>query len=276
MTPITREEMFLQKYGGGASGGADWNASEGEAGYVKNRTHYEETTVVNEPLNITWDGNTEGLVCVEYEDEDCAWCKVSDTTLTDEQIKLITETFSDGNSGNISDIWEDMVQNGTVTDDVVCGYQTMYVRKSGAVMFGLVFPEAGIYFYKDDYEYTTSITTTEPVAHLKSVVKKKLDEKFLPDSVIDIVFTVTNTVGGYVFSCNTPYSEVRRLLLDGYTARLVYHTYEYNSIRHHSIKSVSDNSYSLTLNFFGNGYDNAEYCHIEYGEDGYLGLVRQS
>lgn len=53
--PITREEMFLSMISGGGTGGsgsADWNASEGEPGYVKNRTHYikkipivEETTV---------------------------------------------------------------------------------------------------------------------------------------------------------------------------------------------------------------------------------------
>ena len=48
-----------QKSGGGSGGGADWNASEGEAGYVKNRTHYEEVVQAFEP--IVWDGNTDGL-----------------------------------------------------------------------------------------------------------------------------------------------------------------------------------------------------------------------
>lgn len=43
--PITREEMFLSMISGGGtggSGGADWNASEGEPGYVKNRPFWRE------------------------------------------------------------------------------------------------------------------------------------------------------------------------------------------------------------------------------------------
>lgn len=49
LEPITRTEMFLKQYGGssdGSSGGADWNASEGGPGYVKNRTHWAETATL--------------------------------------------------------------------------------------------------------------------------------------------------------------------------------------------------------------------------------------
>lgn len=38
--------LMARKGGGGSGGGADWNASEGEDGYVKNRTHYSETAEV--------------------------------------------------------------------------------------------------------------------------------------------------------------------------------------------------------------------------------------
>ena len=44
--PITREEMFLSMISGGGtggSGGADWNAKEGEPGYVENRPFWRET-----------------------------------------------------------------------------------------------------------------------------------------------------------------------------------------------------------------------------------------
>jgi hypothetical protein len=38
LTPITRMEMFLKQYGGGSGGGgADWDAVEGEPGYIQNR-----------------------------------------------------------------------------------------------------------------------------------------------------------------------------------------------------------------------------------------------
>ena len=32
----------MRKTFGGGGGSADWNANEGEAGYIKNRTHYEK------------------------------------------------------------------------------------------------------------------------------------------------------------------------------------------------------------------------------------------
>ena len=47
--PITREEMFLSMISGGGtggSGGADWNAKEGEPGYVENRPFWKETEKV--------------------------------------------------------------------------------------------------------------------------------------------------------------------------------------------------------------------------------------
>lgn len=49
LEPITRTEMFLKQYGGssdGSGGGADWNATEGQPGYVKNRTHWAETATL--------------------------------------------------------------------------------------------------------------------------------------------------------------------------------------------------------------------------------------
>lgn len=49
--------QYVRQIGGagnnGSGGGADWNASEGEAGYVKNRTHYGEIIVhdsITEPI----------------------------------------------------------------------------------------------------------------------------------------------------------------------------------------------------------------------------------
>lgn len=144
------------------------------ADYVKNRTHYEETTVVNEPLNITWDGNTEGLLCVDG----CLY-KVSDIVLTDEQLKTITETRHSGNVITYGN-WEDWVASGCVTEDGAY-LDSAYIRKAGATIDGATFPETGIYLFNggDGGDYTASITTTEPVEYTKTVVHK-LDKKFLP------------------------------------------------------------------------------------------------
>lgn len=158
--------------GGGAQ--ADWNASEGEAGHVKNRTHYETVETVSEPLNITWDGNTEGLVCVA----DMLY-KVSDAVLTDEQIKSATVGVSDGTTLTISALWDEAVM---ITDELVapCEY-VLFVRKEGAYLNGMTFSDVGIYFVNvPDVLYASSLTTTEPVEQTKTVVHK-LDKKYLPD-----------------------------------------------------------------------------------------------
>lgn len=178
--------------------GADWNASEGEAGHVKNRTHYEETTVVNEPLNITWDGNTEGLVSAKEYGGDWGyegWYKVSDAVLTNDEIKSSTiswyETLFDENSNpvveesviQIEQEWDFMVAVGMVTDEKVDCQKVVFVKSATDE-----FPETGIYFWKcydadrNVDSHATSLTTTEPVEHTKTVVHK-LDKKFLPDDV---------------------------------------------------------------------------------------------
>lgn len=44
--------------GNGSGGGADWNASEGEAGYVKNRTHYMGINVIDQRSDVVTDSGT--------------------------------------------------------------------------------------------------------------------------------------------------------------------------------------------------------------------------
>lgn len=134
--------------------------------YLPKGYPYEETDVVNEPLNITWDGNTEGLVNVG----DYCW-KVSDLILTDEQIKSAIIT-TDEFSFSIADKWDEM----NVEDDIVStpGNEVIFVRKDGVYDFS----KAGIYFRQS----ILGLTTTEPVEQTKTVVKK-LDKKFLPDDI---------------------------------------------------------------------------------------------
>ena len=55
LQPVTRMEFFLKAYGGGGSGGgvqSDWNQNDSTAAeYVKNRTHYEESSYTDYVLN---------------------------------------------------------------------------------------------------------------------------------------------------------------------------------------------------------------------------------
>lgn len=191
---IEERERWRDKYRGAVQppfaaggGGVQPDLSQNDpnaADYVKNRTHYEAEEIVNEPLNITWDGNTEGLVSVAD-----VFHKVSDLVLTDEQIQLITVRDS---SGNTSTIDNDCV---TAEDITIFGFpaKVSVVKKDNVELEGVVFPKKGIYFMSTEGIYISSITTTEPVPQTKTVVKK-LDKKFLPDDIGGGVFRVNLTL----------------------------------------------------------------------------------
>ena len=70
------DKKFLPDDIGGV---ADWNASEGEPGYVKNRTHYEETVFGD---TLIWNGNADG--CAKVVEAD--YYKISDAIPTLEDV----------------------------------------------------------------------------------------------------------------------------------------------------------------------------------------------
>lgn len=168
LTPETREEAYLKK--------------------IAEHLPHEAEELVNEPLNITWDGNTEGLVSVS--DGPMGWYKVSDLVFTDEEIKLMTITTDEESMAPllIGDAWDEML--GTqiqVFDDLTVATFAAFVRTDGAMVSAqessITFPEKGIYFAKIDEGFAvSSLTTTEPVPQPKTVVHK-LDKKYLPDDV---------------------------------------------------------------------------------------------
>ena len=168
--------------------------------YVKNRTHYESKEDVNELLNIAWDGNIEGLTIGtsgEYTYDNVngiyTFYKVSDTVLTDEQIKLVTRHISITNEYGtsehhhlIGDLWQSIVDEGNVTDSFVYADYVLFVKSPSSD-----YNECGIYFAKvKEFSgseqvldaVTTSITTDEPIEYTKTVAHK-LNEKFIPDTI---------------------------------------------------------------------------------------------
>lgn len=157
---------------------------------LKDRPFYEETEIVNEPLNITWDGNTEGRVVIDAEGNgEFLICKVSDLILTDEQIKkcwirkvgrgTIREAFP-----VVGEEWDNSVEYGFVTEHAVYVNGVVFVRQAEAIFDNIVYPEAGIYFdsFPFDKDYTHDLYSEEPIEHSKTVVHK-LDKKYLPDGV---------------------------------------------------------------------------------------------
>ena len=185
--------------------------------FLPDSVPYEKTIVVNEPLNITWDGNTEGLVSVQG-----MMYKVSDLVLTNEQIKLCTVQKGDSMPSPIAITWESMVEAGDVTEEVVnFAFSVMFVRKAGAVVQGVALPKTGIYFSKTSTEFVSSLTTTEPVEHTKTVVKK-LDKKYLPDDVggggSNTKFIITASTEDYEhYTCDKSYSEIKAAIDEGIT-----------------------------------------------------------
>ena len=168
---------MARKLNGGGGGSADWNANEGEDGYIKNRTHYEEVEVNNEPFSLTWDGNTEGLL---YADFSKAY-KVSDIVLTHEDIKKLTFTKTNGSVTIATDYWDESNAWGLITDEIVALNVVTFVLRDGAEMLGSVFPEAGIYISKvSDMAYVSSITSVEAVEQTRTLLHK-IDPKYLPD-----------------------------------------------------------------------------------------------
>lgn len=113
-----------------------------------------------EGVSIEWDGNTDGLTSV-----DNIWFKVSDATMTNEEIKNATMVMvveSGATSIKVADfgahfdvdfdVWENCVSQGLITDDA-CFFvlDTVWfavVRKGNITAVGHTFVETGTYFVK--------------------------------------------------------------------------------------------------------------------------------
>lgn len=166
-------ESEIRTYTDGKVNVTSWND-------LTDKPFFEEAQIVNEPLQLTWDGNTDGLVTATL--DGTIFYKVSDLILAEEQFKSATVLMSDGFELTMGDNWESLVEEGMITEDFYSGGDAVFnVKKDGVSIYDGYFAESGIYFMKmDDSVYTCSLITAEPVEHTKTVVKK-IDEKFLPE-----------------------------------------------------------------------------------------------
>lgn len=150
---------------------SDWNQNdETNPAYVKNRTHYKEVQVVSEPLNITWDGNTEGLVSAGS-----GYYKVSDIVLTDEQIQGCKVTDPEGTQYTVSEIW----QYVTVSETAVISELFAVVREENAQIYNIVFPETGIYLVGTESSFVSALTSEEPIEFIQEKIVK-IPSEFIP------------------------------------------------------------------------------------------------
>ena len=145
---------------------------------LTDRPFYEETVTVNEPLNITWDGNTEGLVSVAD-----VFYKMSDAVLSIDQIGQIMRGEANALIGVGGGEPIDLTTFGLSANENLDGFTAevvTFILKPSAVIGDVVFPECGIYFAKaDENTYGSAFITDFPVEQTKTVVKT-LDEKYMP------------------------------------------------------------------------------------------------
>lgn len=212
---MTLRELMLRKLGSGSGGGAsvqpDWNQNNPTApDYVKNRTHWKETI-----LDITWDGNTEGLPYVTGAEEDGAatrFYRVSSETPNADDFVNCTLTYyfetSEGESGE--EAWttseDDVAQMGSV---IVAGDGALVALEANAEFDGVVFPAAGVYlahYYADEGDFSVK----QFVSHAITEKYHRVPNEYLPRLMCSFYYD------NETLKCNMTHSELSDLKKAGF------------------------------------------------------------
>lgn len=162
-----------------AGGGVSWND-------LRDKPFYEETKTVNEPLNITWDGNTDGLMWLDL--GYFRLCKVSNAFLNRKQITSLTVSLNTGKVFNADSYEEngDTATWGVSTPSYMVG--VVFVDKENSLYVDsdnntVTISEKGIYILATQSgPFITSITSIEPIEQTKTVVTP-IETKYLPKSL---------------------------------------------------------------------------------------------
>lgn len=189
---------------------------------LKDRPFYEETEIVNEPLNITWDGNTEGLFEAALPTPEATDLgvrnvyKMSDVVLSDEHLK--SASIRTPKAVNLGDAWDTLLGQGYIVSAQDATIVTVprenvvivAVREDNYVYDANITLDKGLYFSKYNIQqYISSFVTAEPVEQTRTTLKK-LDKKFLPDDIGDNSGCIYAYVffNGQDFSCSMTYDEI--------------------------------------------------------------------
>ena len=145
------------------SGGVqpDWNQNDPTAAdYIKNRTHYDEQTV------IEWDGDTTGLVGAKG-----VLYKVSDVIPAKSDVLGGTITLSNGSAITITPDMTGMTDG----DSFAIAEFALIIASAGVFSDkGFSFTETGIYFMSGSNAHTSKLVYG---------FTKTIDEKFIPETI---------------------------------------------------------------------------------------------
>lgn len=154
---------------------------------------------------LEWDGNLDGMVYADISSTESFTeyaVKISDSIPTEDALKAATTKVNIGGTvytSPISELWDTMVANGCVTDDMTAVLQaydtdgdgeinstitTVAVVRTATRAAALGLPSTGIYFLHS-YDTSTSVTkyTTALEIEMETTAPSILPEKFLPESV---------------------------------------------------------------------------------------------
>lgn len=185
---------------------SDWNAKDGEDGYIQNRTHYEDITETTSDI-LVWDAtDIDGRVTAQAADG-TIYIKISDSapTLTDIDKGGYSKMYAYNGTSNYtteliravnSSCWE--VSSGVYVIGQIFVSVTQLAAGKYNSSFEITFPEAGL--YANPYGDGTRTLSINDYT-FKSISKniKQLDEKYIPNAIArlsDVEAMITGAIGG--------------------------------------------------------------------------------
>lgn len=207
-------------------------------------------------FEITWDGNTDGLVCVA----DMLY-KVSDETPKLEQLygaKFVT------NTGHEMTFTEEGLSEITYSPDgnVLFPVEGLLIcYKANIEVEGIHIPEAGVYFMSAGGTYATLLSNEHTVI-------TPIDEKYLPESVKggsggDFVIYVTHDGSGKLSTSDKAFAEIREALKAQKNVRLIHkHSDGYHRVAYLDEYEAESADTSAHHAIFQSYYGGANYLHV--------------
>lgn len=180
--PITREEMFLNKYGGGGGSTVQSDLAQNDPtkpDYVKNRTHWVETTPIIEQQTI------EGFAVME-DSIDVVLYMVQNPFVFTPTVGQKYIVHWDGDEYSV---------DAKELDGMLYIGNENYVNKilGGDIPFAIIFDGSDVFV-------ATESTAASHTICIRSEVVHKLDKKYLPDDVGgDVVYFFAKRDSPYVY-----------------------------------------------------------------------------
>lgn len=150
-----------------------------ETKYLPEHLQFGTETKVVEGDTLTWDGNTEGLVVFDMGNK---MYKVSDAVPTMDDLangvslkRVANDKYYESTTDYINELVPGFIM---IADTEVAVISESLVGKE---IEGIIFPEAGVYYFANDEGYTISLTIPNYTGFVtKQTVVKRMDEKYLP------------------------------------------------------------------------------------------------